>query len=92
LKVVIPAAVPSIFSGLQLGMGISIILVVAAEMIGGSGQKGMGYLLIISGQLLETEKVFACLVVLAFVGAAIITLQEWLDRVIAPWAAKPSAG
>jgi len=35
LKVVIPAAIPAIFSGLHLGMGVTIILVVAAEMIGG---------------------------------------------------------
>jgi ABC-type nitrate/sulfonate/bicarbonate transport system permease component len=92
LKVVLPAALPSIFSGLQLGMGIAIILVVAAEMIGGSGQGGMGYLLINFGQLLETEKVFACLIVLAFIGAVIIKSQEWLDHRIAPWASKRGSG
>ena len=41
-KVVIPAAMPGILSGLQLGMGVTIILIVAAEMIGGSSQSGMG--------------------------------------------------
>ena len=87
LKVVIPAAIPSIFAGLHLGMGVAIILVVAAEMIGGSSQSGMGYLLISAGQVLETEKVFATLVVLAIMGAAIIKLQHWLDRRIAPWIA-----
>ena len=40
-------------------MGVTIILVVAAEMIGGSSQGGMGYLLISAGQVMETEKVFA---------------------------------
>jgi NitT/TauT family transport system permease protein len=85
-KVVIPAAMPSILSGLQLGMGVTIILIVAAEMIGGSSQSGMGYLLINSGQIMETEKVFASLVVLAVLGAVIIKLQQWGDRKIAPWA------
>jgi ABC-type nitrate/sulfonate/bicarbonate transport system permease component len=85
-KVVIPAAMPSILSGLQLGMGVTIILIVAAEMIGGSSQSGMGYLLINSGQIMETEKVFASLVVLAVVGAVIMKLQQWGDRKIAPWA------
>ena len=80
LKVVIPAAIPSIFAGLQLGMGVTIILVVAAEMIGGSSQSGMGYLLISAGQVMETEKVFASLVVLAVMGAVIIKLQQWIDR------------
>ncbi|MGE0038128.1 MAG: ABC transporter permease [Xanthobacteraceae bacterium] len=86
LKVVIPAAIPSILAGLQLGMGVTIILVVAAEMIGGSSQGGMGYLLISAGQVMETEKVFASLVVLALAGAAIIRFQQWTDRMVAPWA------
>ena len=76
---------PNILSGLQLGMGVTIILIVAAEMIGGSSQSGMGYLLISAGQVMETEKVFAALVVLALMGAAIIKLQQWIDRKIAPW-------
>jgi NitT/TauT family transport system permease protein len=87
LKVVIPAAMPSILSGLQLGMGVTIILIVAAEMIGGSSQSGMGYLLINAGQVMETEKVFASLVVLAVMGALIIKLQQWVDRKVAPWVA-----
>ncbi len=86
MKVVIPGAIPSIFSGLQLGMGVTIILIVAAERIGGSSRTGMGYLLVHAGQVLETEKVFAALVVLAIMGAVIIKTQQWLDRVLAPWA------
>ena len=85
MKVVIPSAIPSIFAGLHLGMGVTIILVVAAEMIGGSGASGMGYLLIHAGQVMETEKVFASLVVLAVVGALVIKTQEWIDRRVAPW-------
>ena len=87
MKVVIPAAIPSIFAGLHLGMGVTIILVVAAEMIGGSGESGMGYLLIHAGQVMETEKVFASLVVLAVMGALVIKAQQWIDRRVAPWTA-----
>jgi hypothetical protein len=39
-------------------------------MIGGTGQKGMGYLLISSNQIIGDGKVFACLIVLTFAGAA----------------------
>lgn len=85
-KVVIPAAIPSIFSGLQLGMGITIIMVVAAEMIGGSNQGGMGYLLIHAGQVMETEQVFASLIVLAVFGGAIMKIQARINRLLAPWA------
>jgi NitT/TauT family transport system permease protein len=86
INVVLPAAIPTIFAGLQLGMGVTIILVVAAEMIGGSSAGGMGKLLIQAGQVMETEKVFAALIVLTLMGALIIKGQQWLDRFLAPWA------
>jgi ABC-type nitrate/sulfonate/bicarbonate transport system permease component len=84
-KVVIPAALPGITSGLQLGMGVTIIMVVAAEMIGGSSDSGMGFLLIHAGQVMETEKVFAGLIALAVFGAVITNVQKWIDRLVAPW-------
>lgn len=85
-NVVLPAAIPTIFAGLQLGMGVTIILVVAAEMIGGSSQGGMGNLLVQAGQVLETEKVFAALITLTLMGAVIMKGQQWLDHKLAPWA------
>ena len=87
-NVVIPAALPGIFSGLQLGMGVTIIMVVAAEMIGGSSDSGMGYLLVHAGQVMETEKVFAGLIVLAVFGAVITNTQKRIDHLIAPWVAR----
>jgi ABC-type nitrate/sulfonate/bicarbonate transport system permease component len=36
--------------------------------------------------VMETEKVFASLIVLAVMGALIIKLQQWADRKLAPWA------
>lgn len=86
IKVVIPASLPGIFSGLHLGMGVTIIMVVAAEMIGGSSDSGMGYLLVHAGQVMETEKVFAALIALAVFGAVLTSVQKWFDRLVAPWA------
>lgn len=84
-NIVIPAALPGILSGLHLGMGVTIIMVVAAEMIGGSSESGMGYVLVHSGQVMETEKVFAALIVLAIFGAAVTNVQKLIDRRLAPW-------
>ena len=39
-KVLLPSAIPSIFAGIRLGLGVSIILVVAAEMV--VGKFGLG--------------------------------------------------
>jgi NitT/TauT family transport system permease protein len=60
-------------------------MVVAAEMIGGSSESGMGYVLVHSGQVMETEKVFAALIVLAVFGAAVTNVQKLIDRRLAPW-------
>lgn len=86
IKVVIPASLPGIFAGLHLGMGVTIIMVVAAEMIGGSSDNGIGYVLVHAGQVMETEKVFAALIALAVFGAVVTNLQKRLDRLVAPWA------
>ena len=86
MRVVLPAAVPMIIAGLQLGMGVSIILVIAAEMIGSSGGYGLGTLLINAGQILDTDRVFAVLIVLAVLGALIMKGQEILSRRLTPWA------
>jgi NitT/TauT family transport system permease protein len=82
-KVVLPAAVPSIFSGLRLALGISIILVVAAEMQ--TAKHGLGGRLYLAGQILETGQVFAILLLLAILGVVLTKAQEQLDRVVSRW-------
>ncbi len=52
MEVMMPAAIPSIFAGFRLGMGVAIILTVASEMI--AGQNGLGRFLVEAGAILET--------------------------------------
>src|SRR5581483_4046740 len=81
--VLIPSAVPSIFAGVRLGLGVSIILVVAAEMV--VGKVGLGARLYLAGQILETEQVFAILIVLAVLGILVTKAQDALDTWISRW-------
>ena len=81
--VLLPSAVPSIFAGVRLGLGVSIILVVAAEMV--VGKVGLGARLYLAGQVLETEQVFAVLIVLALLGIVITKLQDAIDRRLSKW-------
>jgi NitT/TauT family transport system permease protein len=83
--VLLPSAVPSIFAGIRLGLGVSIILVVAAEMV--VGKVGLGARLYLAGQVLETEQVFAVLIVLAVLGIVITKLQDAIDRRLNHWRA-----
>lgn len=83
LRVLIPSAVPSIFAGIRIGLGISIILVVAAEMV--IAKDGLGAKLFIAGQLLDTELVFAVLLVLALLGIVITKGQDMIDDRLGLW-------
>lgn len=82
-KVVLPAAVPSIFAGLRLGLGISIIMIIAAEMQ--TAKYGLGARLQLAGQILETGQVFAVLLLLAFIGIVVSKGQSQLDHVVNRW-------
>ncbi len=84
MEVMIPAAVPSIFAGFRLGMGVAIILTVASEMI--ASQNGLGRILIEAGSILETEKIFATLFVMAILGIVVTKAQDWVDNRFANWA------
>lgn len=82
-RVLIPSAIPSIFAGVRLGLGVSIILVVAAEMV--VGKLGLGARLYLAGQILETEQVFAVLIVLAALGIAVTKVQDAVDIWLGRW-------
>lgn len=84
-KIVLPGAIPSIFSGLRLALGVSIILIIAAEML--TARYGLGARLQHSGQIMETGEVFAVLLLLAFVGVALTKIQQMLEPIVARWQA-----
>lgn len=81
--VLLPSAIPSIFAGARLGLGVSIILVVAAEMV--VGKLGLGARLYLAGQVLETEQVFAVLIVLATLGIVVTKIQDQIDIRLGRW-------
>jgi NitT/TauT family transport system permease protein len=83
VKVLLPSAIPSIFAGVRLGLGVSIILVVAAEMV--VGKLGLGARLYLAGQVLETEQVFAVLIVLAILGIVVTKAQDATDVWLGHW-------
>src|SRR5919197_1935003 len=82
-KVVIPGALPNIFTGLRLGAGMALILVFITELE--ATNPGLGFLLWESYQLLETKDVFAGVVAFGLLGVAATWLLQWFERVSCPW-------
>jgi ABC-type nitrate/sulfonate/bicarbonate transport system permease component len=74
--VVLPGSVPYIMTGLRQGAGRAVVGVVAAEFI--SSNQGIGFLISLSGQTLQTSRVFVGIILLASFG---ILTGEVLGRI-----------
>ncbi len=70
LRVLLPGALPHIVSGLRVGLGNGWRVLVAAEMIVGSGA-GLGYAIIQSRWTLDYPGAFVCLVIICAVGLVV---------------------
>jgi NitT/TauT family transport system permease protein len=68
-RVVLPAALPSIFSGLRIALPIAIIVVVITEMIGDS--VGLGYYITIWSTRFTFSNVYAAIIVIGLCGLAL---------------------
>ncbi len=82
-KIVLPAALPAIFSGLKLAAGSSLLLLVAAEMI--AAKEGLGALILRYGDLMITTKLMAGVAVLSALGVLFNKAVEWIERRIVRW-------
>ena len=68
-RVVLPAAMPSIFAGLRIALPVSLIVVVITEMIGDS--VGLGYYITIWSTRFTFANVYAAIVVIGICGLAL---------------------
>lgn len=82
-KVILPSALPMIFAGLKLGIGIALLLVVAAEMI--AADAGIGFLILTSADLMQTTKLMFGISILSMLGLIFSWLIDKLERLCIPW-------
>ena len=66
VKVVIPSAIPLIFTGMRVAMAIAFMSIIPAEML--AADSGLGYLLQTSGLLLQTDRIFVALTTISVLG------------------------
>lgn len=87
LKVVLPAALPAVFTGLRVGLGTAWMVIVAAEMLPGSSA-GIGYLMIYAYQLAEMDVLVTGMILIGLVGALLSWGIAALGRPFVGWQAK----
>jgi ABC-type nitrate/sulfonate/bicarbonate transport system permease component len=81
--IAIPGALPFIFTGFQLGIGMALIVVVIAENFG--TQVGVGFLIWRSWQIFEVRDMYVGLIVVALMGYCFQLLLQRLQKAIIPW-------
>lgn len=80
-KIIIPGALPAILSGFRIS--VSIVLLVAAEMIG--AQYGIGAYILEAGSLFATDQLIARVAILSALGLAISWLIGRAERRFLSW-------
>jgi NitT/TauT family transport system permease protein len=81
--IALPGALPMIVTGIKLGSGVALLVLVTAEFVG--AKSGIGYLIWTSWQVFQVEKMYVGLMVIALIGFMLAILLNWLQRVLVPW-------
>jgi NitT/TauT family transport system permease protein len=83
-KLRLPNSLPSLFTGIRISAGISVIGAITGELFAGStrvGEGGLGYAIIYASNQMETAYLFALVVAATALGFAfffIVMFLEWL--------------
>ncbi|MFI7319763.1 ABC transporter permease [Streptomyces venezuelae] len=86
-SVVLPGALPGIFGGLSVGIGVGWICVISAEMI--SGEYGVGYRTWQDYTVVDYPGVFVGMVTIGVLGRLTSTAVEFLGRRATAWLPRP---
>jgi ABC-type nitrate/sulfonate/bicarbonate transport system permease component len=89
-NIVLPYALPSIMTGLRLGIGRAIIAMTVAELF--TAINGLGGLLLKRSEDYDTAGAFVPGFVFMAMGILMVGFVGWLERRIAPWHKATSAG
>ncbi len=82
-KVILPAAIPSIFTGLRMAAASSILVLLAAEMVG--ARAGLGYLITAAQQNFQIPNMYAGILAISLLGLSFNGLLVALERRFSRW-------
>ena len=82
-KVVFPAALPTIFTGIRIAGAAAILVLIAAEMIGATA--GLGYLINYSQYNFLIPQMYAAIITISMIGVVLNQLLLRLERHFSTW-------
>jgi NitT/TauT family transport system permease protein len=81
--IALPGSLPMIFTGLKLGLGMSLLFLMTAEMEGATG--GIGYRIWISYSIFQIKDMYVGFILMALIGYFSNLLLDELEAKIVPW-------
>jgi len=82
-KVILPSAKPALLDTLRITMGWAWTYLVVAELV--AANSGLGYAILRAQRFLQTDTIFAGIIVIGLIGLVTDQLFRWLHRRAFPW-------
>ena len=83
--VAFPGSLPLIMTGVKLGVGLGLVLIAIAEMVG--AKSGLGYMIWNAWEILSVETMYVGLITIAVLGLLFTLILNEIERLIVPWKA-----
>jgi ABC-type nitrate/sulfonate/bicarbonate transport system permease component len=85
-KIILPAALPMILTGMRVSLGMGLVLVILAEML--AAETGIGFLILDLQRSFQVRPMYAWIAIIAAVGLVLNAGFEWIEDRAVPWRAK----
>jgi NitT/TauT family transport system permease protein len=82
-RVIFPASLPGIITGLRIGLALSWALVVAAELIG--AQRGLGFMIMDASVFFRVEDVYIGIICIGLIGLALNGVLSLIEERLCHW-------
>jgi ABC-type nitrate/sulfonate/bicarbonate transport system permease component len=83
VSIILPASLPMILAGMRVALGLGLVLVILAEML--AAQEGIGFRILDLERSFQIRDMFAWIVVLVLLGAAMMKVFDVAERNLVPW-------
>lgn len=82
-QVIMKAALPEIFTGMRIGIGVGWTTLVAAEMV--AANRGLGFMVLNAAENLESDTVIMGIFIIGIFAFAFDLLIRYLEKILIPW-------
>ncbi len=86
LKIVLPASMPEIFTGIRTAFGVAYTTLVSAEMV--AATSGIGWMVLDASNFLKSEVIFVGIIIMGITGVIIDAGLRYLEKKIIFWKGK----